>query len=92
MADPVYVDCPADAWTKVATGITTGQLWRKKLGPVYLQTYRMTTNPANPAPTDQEDGVQIFTANNNIPISATAPIDVYIFPVGAAGRVRVDIP
>ena len=89
MANPVFVDCPADQWTKVATNVTTGQVWRSNLSPVYLMTYRMTTLAA---PTDQDEGVQVFTDNNSIPISATSGIDVYVWPIDRAGRVRVDIP
>ena len=86
MADPVVVACPADAWTKVATGVTTGVVHILDTTPnVYLQTYRASTNPA---PANKADAVPF---NTPLQISAAAIIDVYIQPVGRAGSVRVDL-
>lgn len=88
MADPVIVACPADAWTKVATNVTSGQVHIKNYNPAnYLQTYRDT---GGTAPTDPEEGVQV--SGQSIPIAATAGIDVYIMAQGAVGSVRVDLP
>jgi len=88
MADPVFVDCTADAWVPVATNVITGQIWKASNAPrLYLQTYRMT---GGAAPTDQAEGVPALISGNDV-ISATAAIDVYIMAVGAAGRVRVDV-
>lgn len=89
MADPVIVACPVDVWTKVATNVTSGQIHIKDSKPgMYLQTYRMTGNAA-PAAGNPAEGVQIDGAST--PIEATAGIDVYIMPRGAAGSVRVDV-
>lgn len=89
MANPVFVDCPADEWTKVATDVTTGQIWKANTTPAYLQTYKLT---GEAAPSDRGEGMKLFSDDNNSEeISSSEPIDVYVFPVGAIGRVRVDI-
>lgn len=86
MADPLVVACPKDVWTKVATGVTTGVVHILSLKPDnYLQTYRVTTNPA---PTDLVDAVPFDTP---LQISAAAAIDVYVQCLGNAGSVRVDL-
>ena len=86
MANPLIVACPADAWTKVATGVTTGVVHILSTKPNrYLQTYRVT---AGAAPADNDDAVPFTTP---LQISAAAAIDVYIQPVGEAGSVRVDL-
>lgn len=91
MAEPVIIDCPADTWVLVAEDVTTGQIWKMlNVNRGYLQTYRTADNPA---PTNDDDAVPAFPNNTiNLPISATALIDVYIKAVGSAGKVRVDIP
>lgn len=90
MANPVFIDIPKGAWTKVATGVVTGQIWRAKSGPIYLHTYRLTTGTA---PTDSAEGMPIFRdADPDVEqISSNAAIDVYIYCPDEAGRVRVDI-
>ena len=86
MADPLKVACPKDAWTKVATNVTTGIIHITDTTPnVYLQTYRDTGGPI-PA---NNDGAVPF--NTPLQISASAGIDVYIQPVGKVGSVRVDL-
>lgn len=88
MANPAIVACPEGEWTKVATNVTSGQVHVKDTQPgVYLQTYRTT---ADPAPTLASEGVALDWPS--IPIQATSGIDVYIWPIGAAGSVRVDTP
>lgn len=88
MANPVITACPVNVWTKVATNVTSGQIHIKDTRPgVYLHTYR-TSGEA--APTLQTEGVAI--PGPSIPIQATAGIDIYIWPTGVAGSVRVDAP
>lgn len=83
MADPVIVPCPADVWTKVATNVTAGQVHIKDTRPGdYLQTYRMTGGAAPDAGDPSE--VAKITGPFAL-IEATAGIDVYIMPLGAAG-------
>lgn len=90
MADPVLIDIPADTWTLVATGVTSGMVHKKgAMQSTYLQTYRST---GSPAPTLISEGVEMFLYNEiSEEIDASVLIDVYIFVVGSAGRVRVDI-
>lgn len=89
MADPTIIDCPANVWTGVAIKVTTGLLHNKLRGPQYLQTYR---DNGETAPTDQSEGVQVFVNSDTAIITAVANIDVYIMPLGKAGKVRVDLP
>lgn len=86
MADPVITACPAGAWTKVATNQTTGVIHILKTDPgKYLQTYRDTTGVA---PTLITEGVPF---EESLQISAAAGIDVYVWCIGKAGSVRVDL-
>jgi len=90
MANPVIIDCPAGQWTAIAIKITTGIIWMKDTSPnVYLQTYR---DNGDLAPTTEDEGVQIFINQNYEIISADANIDIYIWPKGENGKVRVDLP
>ena len=85
MADPALVTCPADTWTLVASSVTEGYVYIKNTQPnTYLQTYR---DAGNAAPTD--DSTAEYMINPGAPISATAPIDVYIKAVATAGEVLV---
>lgn len=90
MADPTLVTCTADAWKKVATNVTAGTIHIKDRAGVsqFLQTYRATGGIA-PAGSPGQEAVLI--SGDSIPIAAPAGIDVYIYCVGAAGVVRVDL-
>ena len=87
MANPVTIDCSANTWTKVYTG-NNCQIHQKLTGPLYLWTYR---DEADPAPTSKNEGVPMFI-NNEISYTFIyeADVDIYIWPVGQAGKVRVD--
>lgn len=95
MAEPVFVDCPKNAWTKVATNVTSGFINIVKDDIAYLQTYKMTG--VNPAPTLKSVGVKIYDPQNpslrayQQIIKATAGIDIYIWAENSDGKVRVDI-
>lgn len=87
MANPVIIDCPADTWTKVATAVTSGLVHifvGEKLK--WLQTYRLT---GEAAPTDKSDAIALVEPTDTI--SASSAIDVYVYPNGGAGKVRVDL-
>lgn len=85
MANPVLTDCPAGQWTKVATNVTAGVIHIVSYDPEkYLQTYRDT---AGVAPTTIAEGVWF---KDQLDIAASAGIDVYIWPINKAGKVRVD--
>lgn len=87
MADPTIVACTKNAWTKVATNVTAGQIHILSSAPSqYSHTYRMT---GEAAPTTTAEAVVMSAVS--IPISAAAAIDVYIYAHGAAGSVRVDV-
>ena len=88
MSNPLFVDCPADTWTKVATAVTTGQLWKAQSITEYLQTYRLT---GEAAPTERSEGMKLFSKSDSDKIDSSAPIDAYVYAVGSAGRVRVDV-
>jgi hypothetical protein len=89
MANPSTVNCPANEWTLVAQNVTTGQIHKTLTDPnKYLQTYRMT---GGDAPTGIDEGVPVFVGCDSAIISAAAEIDVYIYAIGDAGKVRVDI-
>lgn len=85
-ADPVVVTCPAETWTEVATNVLAGVVHILDFSPdKYLQTYRLA---ASGPPADLSDAVPFETP---LQISADAGIDVYIYPRGQAGSVRVDL-
>ena len=89
MPNPAIIPCPADAWTKVATNVTTGQIHRLSVAlGNYLQTYRLT---GEAAPSVISEGVSAFVGGQSEVISNTEAIDIYIYPVRAAGSVRVDL-
>ena len=92
MAKPVFIDCTKNIWTKVATGVTTGQIHKKSEQPQeYLHTYRDTGGAAPPnTEAGKEQGVPIFLNGVSELISATAGIDIYVYPVSSDGKVRVD--
>jgi hypothetical protein len=69
--------CPVGQWTNVALGVTSGMIHMIKGGPVYLQTFNAAgTGP--PAP-NTIGAVLLFNGEIHVPISASEPIDVYIF-------------
>ena len=88
-ADPVFVDCPAGVWTKVATNVTAGNIGLTSgRSTMCNSTFKMT---GGAAPTSGADGVPVFELVSKIAISASAGIDVYIWCVSRAGRVSVDL-
>lgn len=90
MSDPVVIECPEGLWTKVAINITKGNINKVSNSPgSYLYTYRDT---GESAPTLQAEGVPIFRNNSIIHKlwERTDEIDIYIWPVGAMGSIRID--
>lgn len=86
MADPLVVAItPANAWQKVATNVTTGQLWVLNNNVEYLHTHRLT---GTGAPTAQSEGVDL---EGNAWISSTVAIDVYVWAIKGVGEIRVDL-
>lgn len=86
MADPAVTACPVGVWTLVATNKTTGVIHIIKTDPdAYFQTYRAT---GNPAPTDLTEAIPF---DDQLIISNSTGIDVYIWCKGKGGNVRVDL-
>lgn len=86
--NPEFIAIPADSWTKVATAVTTGQIWKAQSTAAYLQTYRLT---GETAPTDRSEGMKLFSNSDSEIIDSSDPIDVYVFAIGEAGRIRADV-
>ncbi len=105
-SDPNFVNVPADVWTPVAvdTVSVTVNILEAFADVVYYQTYRPTggsapDNTANPGDVDFE-GIVIFNRRDRIAgkdvfvggvdFQTSAGIDVYIYSLEKAGKVRVD--
>jgi len=91
MADPVLVTCTQGQWTKVATAVMSGQIWRKDSTPHYLHTIRDTGGTPPDALDLNEEGVHMFVHSQSELIQDDSPIDIYIYALGADGVVRVDV-
>jgi hypothetical protein len=91
MATPVFVDLPADTWTKIATNEIQGQVHLINTAPnQILQTYIQPSG--DPAPADDPAlGVPAFENAPSEEMQFTIGTDVYLRPVGEASRVRVDV-
>ena len=87
MANPTTVSCPKNQWTKVATAVKNGGVWKRK-NATYFQTFRQT---GEAAPTLRTDEAKIFVGYDFISISSDTEIDVYIYCEINDGKVRVDI-
>jgi hypothetical protein len=88
MASPSIVSCPAGAWTKVADNVTAGVVYVFSNEPQYLHTWR---DHGDPAPTLITEGVGMNEGIEGNRIEMDRAIDVYVWCVGAAGSVRVDV-
>lgn len=91
MATPVFISLPKDVFTKIATGITQGQVHLVDNSPnSIVSTYIQPTGAAAPANTAAL-GVPAFDGVISEDMNFTAAADVYLMPVGEASRVRVDL-
>ncbi len=91
MSDPTYpINCLQGQWTPVAINVLSGQIFNMDKSAFYFQTYRLT---GEAAPTNSDEGAQIFTIKNFEIISQkiNEPIDVYIWCKNNDGIVRVDV-
>ncbi len=86
MANPLFVECLKDVWTKVATNVNHGQISKSIFSVDYLHTYRLS---GDAAPVDEENGLRFVSPT--VPIISIRAIDVYIFAQNKDGEVRVDI-
>lgn len=83
MANATLEDVIEKQWNKIATGVITGKLVRPlDMGKyAYYFTYRDTTDtpPSNADLTDGNLRERLFeNGNNENPIKATTPIDIYV--------------
>jgi hypothetical protein len=88
MADPALIPITKDTWTKVATGVVTGQIHKIKTTVQYLHTYRLT---GGVAPTTLDEAVAAFSDSDTEQIQSSQSIDVYLYCPKEDGKVRVDI-
>ncbi len=84
--NPTTVACPADTWTKVASSIKEIEITIILTRPnLYLYTFR---DAGDAAPSDQTDAL-VLPPGIETTISSPTDIDVYVFPRGAAGKIRI---
>ena len=89
MANPILVDIIKDEWNLVAPGVTIGQISIiSNTAAQILTTYRMAGDPA-PETQGPIEGVPM--SRKSIEIMSNDPIDVYLYPQEANGKVRLDI-
>lgn len=99
MANPVRYSCPEDAWTKVATNVTSGSVTFFRTGEIYyMYTYKLT---GESAPTDESVGLSVrFEAlparelkplESSVSISHSEGIDVYVRAKNNPGTVEVSV-
>ena len=101
MANPLVVNINTEwVWQKVATSVTSGNIYRLTTDVDYYQTYRLTgvAAPSNPTlGTLQDEAVRMFGIDNPEPIGHSEAIDVYILVkydktlALRNGKVRVDV-
>jgi len=86
MAAPVNVSCTANTWVKVATNVTSANIWRFDIsGTIMLQTYVLT---GAAAPSDETTAVEVDRPGFSFQNSVGA--DIYIKSKVKTGAVRVD--
>lgn len=84
--NPTTVACPADTWTKVASSIKEVEIAIILTRPnLYLYTFR---DAGDAAPSDQSDAL-VLPPEGKTTVSFPTNIDVYVFPRGAAGKIRI---
>ncbi len=101
MANPLVVDILTEwVWQKVATSVTSGNIYRLATDVDYYQTYRLTgvAAPTNPTlGTLQDEAVRMFGIDDPEEIGHSEAIDVYILVkydktlALRNGKVRVDV-
>ena len=90
MANPVKVNIPADTWTLVAENVDTGLINIKQWQPArYWQTYVANGDPAPTGSYDIDEATESFS--NELEISSSAPIDVYLYCRDTAGAVVANL-
>jgi len=87
MANPDIQTLTADTWTKVAEAVTGGKIYIITSTPTaYFTFYKVA---GDTAPVGLNIGEQrLFDSED---ISSISQIDVYVYPVGGTGKLRVDL-
>jgi len=88
MANPIFIDCPKNQWTKIATNISAINV--HKVVRVTYEYLFTTVLTGGVAPTTKEEGVEAFEKGSLQEVYSSSKIDVYLFAITATGRVRVD--
>ena len=93
MGTPVFINLPADTWTKIASDVSVGQVHLVDTAANLIRsTYVQPTGTAAPAD-NAELGVPAFQDGTveKMASGSGSSMDVYLRPKGVASRVRVDI-
>jgi len=86
MSNPQILLLPADEWSKVASAVTVGRIHIISSIPIeYYSFFKVEDDP----PPFGLEGAEILQRIDDI--SSSFKIDVYIYPLGSIGKVRVDI-
>ena len=81
----VKYDCPAAAWTKIASNVTSALIQRGNS--VAVRVAVSAVGDAAPAGTaDATDGYSLDGADNWLPLAAAAAFDVWVRPRGGDPR------
>jgi len=101
MADPVVQTLNEWEWTKVATAVTAGRIYRVNSTMRYYQTHRLTGTSAPTAPTIgiiPDEAVRLFSGVNYFDIYVGASADIYVMCANSdadadddVGKIRVDL-
>lgn len=87
MANPDVQTLTADVWTKVAQAVTGGQIHKITSTPTSYFTFYKVSGAA--APVGLNIGEQRLEDSQDI--SSMTQIDVYVYPLGGTGKIRVDL-
>jgi len=91
MANPQIIACPKDVWTKVASGVTGGQIYARNNLADYFITYRTAGFTPAPPNGDVSEGVLMNKTGVGTILSFAAAVDVYVACTREAGEVRADL-
>ena len=101
MANPVIENINEWEWKKVATGVTSGAIYRVISTIKYYHTHRLTTTsaPSNPAiGLLPDEAIRMFGESTKFSIFAGASADIYVMCANSdadadddVGKVRVDL-
>ena len=93
MSNPAIIECAAGAWEIVATDVTKGQLHiqskdfdRVENPPLVYWTYRLN---GGAVPTGLTEAVEVPAFDMEIGFYES--VDIYVYPVGVAVNVRIDL-